>query len=177
MKHNIALIDGQNLHLGTTRSDNPWSVDFTKFRIYLRDKYNVTEAYYFLGYRDEKHQKLYSNLEAAGFTIIFKPHHENSPTIKRGNVDADIIFEMMRQMCDNIDLDKIILISGDGDYMKVVDYAIKKAKFLKIIFPNGKMYSSLYDSLGNEFQSCLENPDIKFKIMYVKKKWLSLNKK
>ncbi len=168
MKHNIALIDGQNLHLGTTRSDNLWSVDFTKFRIYLRDKYNVTEAYYFLGYWDEKHQKLYSNLEAAGFTIIFKPHHKNSPTIKRGNVDADIIFEMMKNMCEDPNSGKIILVSGDGDYMKVVDYAISKSKLEKILFPDRKRASSLYRSLPLNFWNDLSDTLIKTKIAFLK---------
>jgi hypothetical protein len=45
---NLAFIDGQNLHLGTKESG--WKVDFVKFRIYLKDKYKVEEAYYFMGY-------------------------------------------------------------------------------------------------------------------------------
>jgi len=45
-QRNIAYIDGQNLHLGT-QSDG-WKVDTKKLRIYLRDKFDVDEAYYFL---------------------------------------------------------------------------------------------------------------------------------
>ncbi len=64
---NIAYIDGQNLHLGTTKcsvcanekgiahsdmsfSDcdcgRAWKIDFYKFRTYLRDQYGIEEAYY-----------------------------------------------------------------------------------------------------------------------------------
>ena len=32
---NIAYIDGQNLHLGTTLSDNPWRISLFRFKIYL----------------------------------------------------------------------------------------------------------------------------------------------
>lgn len=43
---NLAFIDGQNLHLGT--AENGWKIDHKKFRIYLKDKYHIEEAYYFL---------------------------------------------------------------------------------------------------------------------------------
>jgi hypothetical protein len=40
---NIAFIDGQNLYQGLN-----WPVDYKKFRVYLRDKYRIEKAYYFL---------------------------------------------------------------------------------------------------------------------------------
>jgi hypothetical protein len=43
---NLAFIDGQNLHLGTM--ENKWKIDHYKFRVYLRDKYHIDEAHYFL---------------------------------------------------------------------------------------------------------------------------------
>ena len=48
--NNLAFVDGQNLHLGTTLSDKAWKVNLSRFKIYLEKKYSVTEAYYFLGY-------------------------------------------------------------------------------------------------------------------------------
>ncbi len=45
-ENNIAFIDGQNLHLGTASAG--WKVDFLRFRVYLRDKFSVEEAYIFL---------------------------------------------------------------------------------------------------------------------------------
>jgi len=44
-------------------------VDLKKFRIYLKDKYHVNEAYYFLGYISEDEQDLYNNLQKSGFII------------------------------------------------------------------------------------------------------------
>ena len=44
--NNYVFIDGQNLNLGT-RSEG-WSIDFDKFKIYLKDKYQVSKIYYFL---------------------------------------------------------------------------------------------------------------------------------
>ena len=44
-------------------------MDLKKFRIYLKDKYHVNEAYYFLGYISEDEQDLYNNLQKSGFII------------------------------------------------------------------------------------------------------------
>ncbi|MCX6713661.1 MAG: NYN domain-containing protein [Candidatus Vogelbacteria bacterium] len=165
---NLAFIDGQNLHLGTKL--NNWLVDLYKFRIYLKDKYHVTEAYYFLGYVSEDEQDLYNNLQKAGFIITFKEHITTLKGTKKGNVDTDIVFEMMKNLIDNKDFDKIILVSCDGDYKKVVDYLIRKNRFKKILFPNRKFASSLYKSLTVAFYDNLDNPDIKAKIQYLHQK-------
>lgn len=152
---NLAFIDGQNLHLGTTQ--NGWKVDHNKLRVYLRDKYHITEAYYFLGYVSEEEQGLYSNLQKAGFIIVFKEHGSGLLAKKKGNVDTDIVFEIMKNLVDNKNLSKFLLVSGDGDYKKVVDYLLKKDKFKKILFPNKKFASSLYKGLGSESFDYMEN--------------------
>jgi uncharacterized LabA/DUF88 family protein len=154
-ENNLAFIDGQNLYLGTTQ--NNWKVDLKKFRIYLKDKYHITEAYYFLGYISEIEQDLYNNLQKSGFIVLFKEHNPALKGTKKGNVDTDLVFEIMKNLIDNKDFDKIVLVSGDGDYKKVVDYLIKKNKFIKILFPNKKFASSLYKYLGAEFYDYLDN--------------------
>jgi uncharacterized LabA/DUF88 family protein len=152
---NIAFIDGQNLHLGTM--ENGWKVNFKKFRIYLKENYLIGKAYYFLGYISEKEQDLYNNLQEAGFIVIFKSHNQELQAKKKGNVDTDIVFEIMKNLIDNKDFDKIVLVSGDGDYRKVVDYLISKNKFKKILFPNKKFASSLYKEMGSEYFDYLNN--------------------
>lgn len=154
-KMNLAFIDGQNLHLGT-KEDN-WKVDLAKFRIYLKDKYKISEAYYFMGYLQEEHSDLYSKIQKAGYIVIFKEHNSYSLTKKKGNVDTDIVFEMMKNLVDNRSFSKTVLVSGDGDYKKVVDYLIQKEKFEKILFPNKKFASSLYKKLGSEYFDYLQN--------------------
>ncbi|MFA6476397.1 MAG: NYN domain-containing protein [Candidatus Paceibacterota bacterium] len=167
-ENNIAFVDGQNLHLGTML--NNWRVDLWKFKVYLKDKYHVTEAYYFLGYVSDDEKDLYDNLQKSGFTLCFKEHLSLLKGSKKGNVDTDIVFEIMKNLMDNKDFDKIVLVSGDGDYKKVVDYLIKKDKFRKVLFPNRKFASSLYKTLDLSFYDNLDNPDIKAKIEYLQKK-------
>jgi len=141
IQKNLAFIDGQNLHLSL-----PWNIDYMRFRVYLREKLKVKAAYYFLGYLSEEYQDLYNRLQEAGFVLIFREHHENFLGKKKGNVDSDVVFEIMKSLLDR-DFDKVVLVSGDGDYKKVVDYLIAKDRFGKIIFPNRKNTSSLYKKL------------------------------
>ena len=166
-KNNIAFIDGQNLYLGTKQDG--WSIDLSKLKIYLQDKYNTKEAYYFIGYLQEENNELYKEIQKAGFIIIFKEHNEYAITKKKGNVDTDIVFEIMKNLVENTDFNKIILVSGDGDYKKVVDYLISKERFKKILFPNRKFASSLYKKITIKYYDYLDNKDIKRKIEYLHK--------
>ncbi len=164
---NIAYIDGQNLYSGTQEID--LAIDFKKFRIYLRDKYKIEEAYYFLGFLKEEENPLYTNLQKAGFIVVFKEHSSLLIGKKKGNVDSDIIFEIMKKLIDEDDeQEKFLLVSGDGDYMKLVDFLIEKDKFVKILFPNKKFASSLYKRLGSEYFDYIEH--IKELVRYKKKK-------
>ena len=52
---NLAFIDGQNLRYGTRKVADPWTVDLRKFRVYLKEKYLVERAYYFIGASDTSH--------------------------------------------------------------------------------------------------------------------------
>ena len=40
---NFAFIDAQNLYMGTKSLG--WSTDVFRFRVYLKEKYSVSEAY------------------------------------------------------------------------------------------------------------------------------------
>lgn len=177
-ENNLAFIDGQNLHFGTTKCDNcakklklslqevklsdckcgnGWEVNLYKFRIYLKENYNVSEAYYFLGYLQDENGELYKEIQKAGFIVLFKEHHKLAKSKKKGNVDTDIVFEIMKNLIDNKEFSKVVLVSGDGDYLKLVQYLVNKDRFKKILFPNKKFASSLYKTLGSEYFDYLEN--------------------
>jgi len=164
-ENNIAFIDGQNLYLGTTEhNDESWKVDLAKFRIYLEKKYHVGEAYYFLGYVNEKYQDLYSEIQKAGFILFFKQHTAAMQGKKKGNVDTDIVFHIMKKLYKKEPFDQIVLVSGDGDYKILVDFLIEEGKLKKLLFPNRQFASSLYKKLGSELFDCLDQRDIKNKI-------------
>lgn len=163
---NYCYIDGQNLHLGTASADPAWSVDLYKFRVYLREKYNVEKAFYYLGYVQEglKIEQLYENIQNAGFILVFRQHNSAMIGNKKGNVDSDIIFSVMKRLQKDQDFDKVVLVSGDGDYKMLVDYLIEESKLEKILFPNRKFRSSLYKQIGAPYFAYLDDKDVRKKI-------------
>lgn len=168
---NLAFIDGQNLYMGTTKSPaGSWNIDLFRFRTYLRDKYHISYAYYFLGCVQEEHQDLYEEIQQAGFVLVFREHHSAMLGKKKGNVDSDIIFHIMKKLYKRESFDKVVLISGDGDYKTLVDFLIEESRFEKILFPNKKFASSLYKKLGSEYFDHLENSGVREKIESNKKK-------
>lgn len=171
-ENNIAFVDGQNLYLGTTKSEVAWTVDLSRFRVYLNKKYNVEKAYYFLGCVNEEFQDLYDEIQEAGFILKFREHNTVMLGKKKGNVDSDIIFNVMKKLYKKEDFDNIVLVSGDGDYKILVYFLISENRFKKILFPNKKFASSLYRQLGSELFDWLENKSIKKKIMKIKRKGL-----
>lgn len=164
---NYAFIDGQNLHMGVATIENSWKIDFKKFRIFLKDKYHVDIAYYFLGYVIEEKRDLYTKLQEAGFVLVFREHNHAMLGKKKGNVDADIVFSIMKKIYQKEEFDKIVLVSGDGDYKRVVDFLVEEKKFKKVLFPNKEFASSLYKSLGSEYFDYLDKEDIKNKIIKI----------
>lgn len=63
---NEAFIDGQNLHMNIKLQG--WKVDLSRFRIYLKEKYLVTRAYYFLGVFNESNTGVYGAIQSAPTT-------------------------------------------------------------------------------------------------------------
>ncbi len=170
--NNIAYIDGQNLYMGTTKSDPSWKINLAKFRKYLERKYKVSKAYYYLGFvqEGEKIGHLYEEIQSAGFILVFRQHNAAMQGKKKGNVDSDIIFSVMKRIYQKEDFNKIVLVSGDGDFKMLVDFLIEENKLEKVLFPNKKFASSLYKDIGGGgFFDYLENPGIKAKIEHKEK--------
>lgn len=164
---NQAFVDGQNLYMNTAA--NGWQIDLCRFRVYLREKYNVEKAYYFLGAVNNDNQGLYELIQEAGFILVFREHNQNMTGKKKGNVDTDIVVTIMSKLIDDKDLDKVVLVSGDGDYYKMVKYLALRDKLCKLLAPNKHSTSSLYKSLAPQYVDYLDNPGIKKKIEYTNK--------
>lgn len=171
-KSNIAYIDGQNLHMGTADTNPSWRVDLSRFRVYLKEKYLVDKAFFYMGYTIDgpSYEKLYEYIQESGFILVFREHNSAMVGKKKGNVDSDIIFNAMKRLYLKETFDKIVLVSGDGDYKGLVDFLTEHDRFEKILFPNKKFASSLYKTLEPKFFDYLSSPEIKRKIEYQKRR-------
>lgn len=163
-KNNLAFIDGQNLYLGITSDRPSWKIDLVKFRKYLLQKYSIHKAYYYLGFVDEKNQSLYEEIQNAGFILVFRQYNNAMLSNKKGKVDSDIIFNVMKRLYKKEAFDNIILVTGDGDYKMLVDFLIEENRFEKLLFPNRQYRSSLYKRMPSRYYDYLSNEGVKEKI-------------
>jgi len=125
-----------------------WKLDWRKFRQYLRNKYNVTEAYAFIGYK-AGNESLYTKLQQMGYMVILKPTLELPDGTVKGNVDAELVLHAMIHLKN---FDKAIIVSGDGDFHCLIEYLEKKGKLLHVLIPNSKKYSALLRKFRKYFQ-------------------------
>ena len=72
------------------------------------------------------------------------------------------------KIADEEKLGKIVLVSGDGDYIKMVKYLIEKNKFAKLLAPAHQSMSSLYKFIPTHFVNFLDDKGIKNKIQTTK---------
>src|SRR3989338_2650386 len=163
-RRNIAFVDGQNVHMSTMTADAPWRIDLARFRVYLKQKYRVGKAYYFLGFAQEEYQELYEEIQEAGFILQFREHSSAMLGKKKGNVDTDIVFAIMKKLYRKEAFDKVVLVSGDGDYKQLVDFLIEENRFEKILFPDSQRASSLYKKITRKYFDGLDRSGVKEKI-------------
>lgn len=143
-ENNYAFIDSQNLNLGVNKLN--WKLDFKKFRVYLKEKYKVSQAFLFIGFIPEN-QDLYSSLQKNGYILIFKPVLFDCDKKPKGNVDADLVLQTMIEF-DNFD--QAIIVSSDGDFYCLVKYLYEKGKLSRVISPDVKNCSKLLKKTAKE---------------------------
>jgi uncharacterized LabA/DUF88 family protein len=156
-KNHYAFIDIQNLYLALKGIDI--FLNYSRFRVFLREKYHIEKAFIFIGYI-EKNKTFYENLKKAGFILVFKPTLTQSGVIK-GNCDAELV---MHTMIELEHFNKAMIISGDGDFYCLIEHLQKEQKLLKVGIPNKRKYSSLLKKFRSPYFWYIE--DSKNKISY-----------
>jgi len=130
-KKNAVCIDGSNLYNGMITLG--WKLDYRRFRVWLKEKYEVETAYLFLG-MIPKYNNLYINLENQGYTLIFKEVTYDRDGKPKGNYDADLVVKVMQDAYEN-KFDQAVLVSSDGDYTGLVRFLQEKSRLSVILSP------------------------------------------
>lgn len=130
-KTNAAYIDGANLHNGSRRLG--WNFDYARFRVWLKEKYAVDQAYLFIGFVS-KYKDLYKRLQEQGYTLVFREVIYDAQGKAKGNCDADLVVAAMRDAYEG-KFDAVVLVSSDGDYAPLVKFLIEQEKMECIISP------------------------------------------
>jgi uncharacterized LabA/DUF88 family protein len=151
-ENNFAFIDSQNVYKGTRR-DLGWELDWVRFRVYLKHKYDITRAYLFIGFMPE-HNDIYDDLQKAGFILKFKPVLPNGKDGVKGNIDADLV---LQAMIDYLDYDRAVIVSSDGDFYSLARYLYDNQKLLAVLSPHRKTCSLLLRKSAKDKMVYMDN--------------------
>ncbi len=159
-----AFVDSQNVNRGVNAKK--WTLNWSKFRSFLRDRYGVEKAYLFIGFVDTN-TDLYKKLEEAGFIVIYKEvqaiTNKEGETIYKGNVDAELV---LHTMIEYPNYDSAVICTGDGDFYCLIEYLEKNNKLEKIVTPHNR-YSRL---LGKYSKYVVDMYSFKKVLGYMRKK-------
>lgn len=130
-ENNFAYIDGANLHKGIASLG--WKLDYQKFRSWIRQKFDVTDAFLFIGLMS-KYADLYTSLQSAGYKLVFKEIVYDGLGKAKGNCDADLVLQAARDYYENHPT-AVLLVSSDGDYAPLVRFWYEKKVPCNILSP------------------------------------------
>lgn len=138
-ENNFAYIDGANLHRGIASFG--WELDYKRFRIWLSEKYGIKNAYIFIGLIP-KYKDLYKYLQECGFTLVFKEVVYDKQGRAKGNCDADLVLQVVRDTYEN-KFDGAIIVSSDGDYASLVKFLKERSRLKVVLSPHNKDLCSI----------------------------------
>jgi uncharacterized LabA/DUF88 family protein len=131
---NVAYIDNTNLHKGAEAEG--FAVDYTKFRTYLREKFGVKTAYIFIGYVPGNEER-YRKFQEQGYTLIFKPTIPDGNGKIKGNCDAELVLQAVRDHFEN-NFEKMVLVSSDGDFGCLVQFLLEMERLEIVLSPRSE---------------------------------------
>jgi len=138
-ENNYAFIDGNNLYQDGLSLG--WQLDYARLRVWLTDKYGIKTAYLFIGLIP-KYRRLYTYLQEAGYTLVFKEVIYDGAGKPKGNCDADLV---LQAVCDTYEnkFDRALIVASDGDYAELVKFLENKEKLTGILSPHPKNKCSI----------------------------------
>jgi uncharacterized LabA/DUF88 family protein len=137
MKRNC-YIDGNNLYRAA--KELGFKIDYKRFRNWLRQKYNVTNVYLFIGLVPER-SKFYQYLQECGYILVFKQTVSIGGVIK-GNCDAELVLNVVTDFYTDA-YDDCIIVTGDGDFGCLVEFLKEKEKLHLVLAPDREKFSFL----------------------------------
>lgn len=161
---NFAFVDTQNVNLSIR--GQWWRLDWKKFRIYLSEKYFVSNVYLFIWYL-QKNKDMYDALQSYWYTLVFKEVLELKSGEVKWNVDAELV---LQSMIDYPKYGKALVVTWDWDFSCLIKYLYEQNKLEKLLVPNSKKYSKFLRKAGKDRMDFMTNLREKLKYRGPKRK-------
>lgn len=133
-ENSFCYIDGANLHKGVASLG--WKLDYHRFRIWLKEKHNIKNAYIFIGLMPDR-KDLYTSLQEMGYLLVYKEISYDGVGKVKGNCDADLVLKSVVDYYEKR-FDKVVIVSNDGDYAGLVQFFKEKGVLHTLISPSNK---------------------------------------
>lgn len=95
--------------------------------------------------------------------LVFKPTLRYKNGKIKGNVDAELV---LQAMIDYPEYERAVIVTGDGDFLCLIRYFIRKQKLEKLLVPNQKRYSALLKRVPLEYLAFIS--DLRQKLEYAR---------
>lgn len=129
------------------------------------DKFNDAEL--LLIGRHLQRIKFYLKLERFGYKLFLKPvklyEQEDGTTKRKANCDVEMAFYLMKEKDK---FDRVIVLSGDGDFLPVLKYLKSEGKEVIVLARGKRTAKEIKKFAGDKFKDFVE---LKEKIKYVGK--------
>lgn len=113
MKKTAIFVDVQNIYY-TTRDSYGRQFNYRKFWQQLSAEDEIVSAYaYAIARNDDAQIKFQDALRHIGFEVKLKPYIQRKDGSAKGDWDVGITIDIMEAAAD---VDRVILLSGDGDF-------------------------------------------------------------
>ncbi len=131
MKSIAVFADVQNIYY-TTREVFQRHLDYRALWQKISAQGNIVCAYaYAIDRDDEKQKQFQTALRQIGFSVKLKPFIQRSDGSAKGDWDVGITIDVLEQSAY---VDKIVLISGDGDFDVLLTHIMTKYKVETCIY-------------------------------------------
>lgn len=171
------FIDGANLFYVEKSLD--FNISFEKLSTYFHRNFNIYNIYYYTGVdlEDEKENDFLDNLAYLGMTVRKKPlkiirtgPNEND-IIKKANLDIEIVIDMINT-CNLYD--RLILISGDSDFVRALELIRSHGKEIFVMSERGHIAKELINA-ADSYMDISKIKHLIYKKKFFKKEKRSLN--
>lgn len=147
------FIDGANLY-ATARSLE-MEIDYRRLKDFFAQRGRLVRAFYYTAIMDDQEysplRPLIDWLDYNGYTLVTKPLKEFTDDSGRrkvkGNMDMELAVDMLA-MADKVD--HIVLMSGDGDFRRLIEAVQRKGVRVTVISSNSTRPSMVADELRRE---------------------------
>jgi len=113
----------------------------------------LSEAMLLLLHRHLQRVRFYLKLQGFGYELHLKPvklyEQEDGSTKRKANCDVDMAFYLMKEKNN---FDKVIILSGDGDFLPVLKYLKEQGKKIVILARGPRTAREIRQFAGSNFR-------------------------